>query len=346
MNNWKDLWYKPEEGFLSADKFARLLREKGYQVPRKEINEFIKAQHTYQVTRQPNLPSTYSTYWVHKVRDNYQIDLIVYDRYEFNHYKYILCVIDIKSRYAQAEALTNRSQQGNSQLITKLTAICERMGWPKGISADQEFNTVRIRNLFQDHGVSEDRFQFSEPRQLHKNPIVERWHRTLAGRLSRWRRSQPGLRNWVKVLPEIVKGYNNSYHRTLHAKPIDVWEGRAYNRQPIIEKPTPFQVGDKVRYRLDKPTFYKGDRITYSPKVYTIAEQKGKRYSLESEDGAILKRTRAAYELIRADRVEQEVLEEEPSERQRRLPKNDTNPADIRTDQRQPKPKKVWEAGS
>ncbi len=42
------------------------------------------------------------------MRDNYQMDIIVYNRYEYHKYKYILVVIDIYSRFAQARAMTNR----------------------------------------------------------------------------------------------------------------------------------------------------------------------------------------------------------------------------------------------
>lgn len=302
----EQLYYDPAKGFLSSDKFARLLKEEGHQVSRKEIQKFLQEQKTYQLNKQQNLPAKYSTYWVSNVGDNYQIDLMDYGRFAIDGKRYILCLIDVKSRYANVRALASKDQRGYAQA---LTAMCDEMGrWPKGVSADQEFNTPLIKNLFRE--VHPDcQFWFSEPDQLHKNPIVERFHRTLAGRLQRWRQSQknPGIAKWTSVLPKILEAYNNSWHRTIHAKPIDVFQGKAPNRQVIMEVPTSFKIGDRVRYRLEKPTFRKGDRITFSRAVYRITGIRGKRFELTKEGSQNPEsRTRTEYELAYAYQVQEE----------------------------------------
>ena len=45
---------------------------------------------------------------------------MIYDRYEYNSYKYILVVVDIHSRYADARALTNRK---NTNIMSNLKDI-------------------------------------------------------------------------------------------------------------------------------------------------------------------------------------------------------------------------------
>ena len=340
----KDLYYSPTEGFMSLDKFQRKIKEKGYDIKQKDVKAFLEKQLTWQLNKQSKLPSKYSTYWVHKEADNYQIDLMVYDRYQYQKYKYILCLIDVKSRYAAARPLISKNQGGYVQAFE---SMCEEMGkWPKGISADKEFDTPLIRDLFYRNGARN--FQFSEPNQIHKNPIVEQWHRTLAMRLAKWRRSETGLRNWPAILPKIVEGYSNSFHRTIQAKPIDVWEGRDYNKQMITEVPTNFHIGDKVKYRLDKKKLQKGDRPNYSRDTYIITAKTGKRFTLSRFTldangdvvmGQPLSRTRADYELIKADEVEHfarpEPEEPEPERPPRRLPKNDTNASNIVEGRRQ-----------
>ncbi|NBO26231.1 MAG: hypothetical protein EBU96_05470 [Actinobacteria bacterium] len=325
----EELYYSPEKGFLSADKFARLLKEEGVKVSRKEITRFLRNQKTWQLNKQQNLPSRYSTYWAANVGDNYQIDLMDYDRFTIDGKRYILCLIDVKSRYANARALSSKNQRG---YVKALTEMMDEMGrYPTGVSADQEFNTAAIRKVFKD--VPKDRFWFSEPDQLHKNPIVERWHRTLAGRLQRWRQAQPkpGIAKWPSVLAKIVQGYNNSYHRTIDAKPADVFRGKAYNRQAIIEVDTTFELGDRVRYRLAKPVFRKGDRITFSRAVYVITGKRGKRYELTKEGSTKAEsKTRAEYELVHAYQTQPQAVEDdndEPAPPERQQPPERRQPS-------------------
>jgi hypothetical protein len=52
-----------------------------------------------------------------------------------------------------------------------------------------------------------------------KNALVESFNRTLANLLQKWRIST-NCYNWYKVLPEIIKKYNNNVHSIIKAKPL------------------------------------------------------------------------------------------------------------------------------
>ena len=61
---------------------------------------------------------------------------------------------------------------------------------------------------------------------------------------------------WIKDLNELVKEYNNSYHRTIKMKPIDASKKsdeniirKNYNFKTTDKKPK-FSIGDKVRVSL------------------------------------------------------------------------------------------------
>lgn len=325
----KRLYYDPTSGFMSLDKFVRKLKEDGQDVKRKDVKDFLQRQLTYQLNKQQALPGQYSTYWVHNVRDEYQIDLMVYDRYEFHQYKYVLCLIDIKSRYANARPLTNKRMDTYRAAITDM---CNEMGWPKSVSGDQEFNKPGFLELFPEG----TRFRFSFPNELHKNPIVERWHRTLAGRMQKWRTSGPGRRNWPDVLRKIVEGYNHSYHATIKARPVDVWNGVDHNKQAIREVGVRFHVGDRVRIRLDKGPLDKGDRILFSEKVYIIHAIEGKLYVLMDEDGDVQRRKRKEYEIARVNEIEQaDAPSNEPIVRPRRAVRSDVDATNVREGRRE-----------
>jgi hypothetical protein len=154
-------------------------------------------------------------------------------------------------------------------LLENIQSIFEEMGSPNNLNFDQEFSTPKILlDYFEEKEVT---LYASEKDELHKNAIVERFNRTLAGLLQRWRTGQTDHR-WYKVLPEIMQNYNTTYHRTIKARPLEVFQRRDYNRQHIVTKTPTLQVGDTVRVRLVRKIFDKADRLRYSEDVYRVIE--------------------------------------------------------------------------
>ena len=101
--------------------------------------------------------------------------------------------------------------------------------------------------------------------------------------LQRWRQSQGGLRDWVKVLPDLVYNYNHTIHATIHQRPIDVFSGAARPQQiPILTSALKFKVGDYVRLRNLRKVFDKGDALRYSKDVYVIISVQGARFKVRN----------------------------------------------------------------
>ena len=80
--------------------------------------------------------------------------------------------------------------------------------------------------------------------------------------------------NWVKYLPQLMENYNNQYHRTIRNTPYKIFYKKGENKQDIIIVPRTFKINDKVRLRLKKKIFDKGDSIYYSKEVYIIQDIK------------------------------------------------------------------------
>src|SRR5689334_7208796 len=104
-----DLYYSPRTGFTSAHALWLKLKEQKVKVTLKEVQQWLAQQLVQQVTARRRPPTQYSTIVAPSKGAIYQMDLMVYDRFEYNHYRYILVVVDIYSRYAMATALTNRT---------------------------------------------------------------------------------------------------------------------------------------------------------------------------------------------------------------------------------------------
>lgn len=289
MNKLKDKYYDPKTGLISYSKF---IKKVNLPITNDKVKDFIENQEVHQLTRKPNIIKFNSIY-VPNPRDNYQIDLMNYDRYEYNNYKYILCVIDVNSRFAACRALKNRTM---NDILDNLKNIFEDMGIPKAINADQEFNKSLFNKYFEDNNI---KTYFSLPDQPFKNAIVERFNRTLAHMLQKWRVSSDKY-NWHSVLNDIVFNYNNTYHTTIKNTPESVFNGDNLNEQTINYIPNPFKINDKVRILLSKTIFDKGDKLKYSEQVYEVTNIDEHRIFLNNDNSIYYK----PYQLLKVNKVE------------------------------------------
>ena len=220
-------------------------------------------------------PKYYNTIISPGVKNNYQMDIIVYNRFKWKKYKYILCVIDVYSRYASCKALTNVRED---TILNAMKEIFDEMGIPKNINMDNQFNTKKIKKYLADNGVN---MFFSDPNEINKNAIVERFNRTLARKINEYRVIK-GNYDWPSYLHGTVDLYNNTVHRTIKAKPIDVFEGREKNKQDIRYVKPELKVGDLVRIKRVKKVFQKADQQTLSRDVYEIVDKVKNRYKLKN----------------------------------------------------------------
>ena len=82
---------------------------------------------------------------------------------------------------------------------------------------------------------------------------------------------------YFEVLNDIVDGYNNTYHRTIKMKPIDVGDDSfaEYNEESN-EKDPRFKIGDHVSISKYKNIFAKGCAPNWSEKKNYF--EKSKKY--------------------------------------------------------------------
>jgi hypothetical protein len=271
----KDLYYNPKTGFTSSYKLYKKARENNINVSQKDVKEFLDKQYTSQITKQVNKPKIFSSIYSDKPRDEYQMDIMIYDRYEFNKYKYIFVVVDIHSRYAEARAMTNRR---NETIMTNLKDIIQSMGKPKKISCDNEFNTKEFEKYCNESNIQ---VNFSEPNDIQKNSIVERLNRTIALLLQKCRVATNNY-DWKSYLQDIMFNYNHSYHRTIKNTPDNILNKNGKNKQTVYVVIPKFCIGDKVRIKEIKHIFTKGDSLSYSKKVYFIVNIVDGKYQLNN----------------------------------------------------------------
>lgn len=168
LTKLKTLFYDPKQGFINLTQLTNKAKELNIKLSKDDIIEFYQTQPINQVMKPVKQPNTYNSYIGYHSNYKYQIDIIVYNRYQYNNYNYILVVVDVYSRYADAEPMKTREQ---NDIITSYKKIIDRMGRPETIKADNEFNKKLFLDVLKQHNTTP---YFSNPYEIHKNPIVER----------------------------------------------------------------------------------------------------------------------------------------------------------------------------
>ena len=81
---------------------------------------------------------------------------------------------------------------------------------------------------------------------------------------------------YIHVLPQLIRNYNTSYHKTIQDTPANIWTGKTKNKQLIKRIYYDFEVGDKFRHINDRNLFdKKSSTNTYTKKIFTITKIDG-----------------------------------------------------------------------
>ena len=170
----------------------------------------------------------------------HQADLLFlpHDKLRRKTYKYALTVVDIASRYKEAEPLTSKD---SNEVARAFQAIYKRgpLTWPSMLQVDpgREFMGGVTKEM--DKHKTYIRRGRTE---IHRDQaIVERFNRTLAERLFGHHDSVEMLHAgrstvWVKRLPDVVNALNNEVNRLTGKKPA-----AAIKEKNVLAKPsTPY----------------------------------------------------------------------------------------------------------
>ena len=290
-----EVYYSKQAGLGEVNLYKEL-RKNGITATHKQVKEFLSKQETYQLNLSRPKPKKYESIVAGDVGANFQIDIIIYDRFAYQNYKYILTVIDVYSRYAEARALTNHTLPN---VIKNLEDIFKAMGKPNSINCDNEFNKTSFNTWAESNDIE---MYFSQPDEINKNAIIERFNKTLAGKIMAWRTSTNKY-DWNKALPEIINTYNYTYHTTIKHEPIEVYEGKEFNDQKITHVRNTFKVGDNVRLMLKQGLFIKGDAQKFSKTIYTVENIEGNKIYV-SHNNILKDEFYKPYQLMKIKEVE------------------------------------------
>ena len=171
---------------------------------------------------------------------------------DFKGIKYLLCAIDLYSKYAFVIPLKDKKGISIVNAFNKIIKQSNRK--PNKIWVDEggEF----YNNVFE-KWLSDNDINMYSTYNEGKSVVAERFIRTLKNKL--YKHMTASAKNvYYDVLDDVVNKYNNTKHSTIKMKPIYVKNNKRVYIDEHNEKDSKFKVGDRVRISKFKNIFAKG----------------------------------------------------------------------------------------
>ena len=247
-----NIYYKPENlwhGKIAIDKLVTISG-----ITEEKVKEWIYKQAIWQIyLPAPKYIPRHATGGDElRANDIHQADLLFlpHDTVNGKIYKYVLSVIDVGSRYKEAEPLKTKY---SSEIAKAFETIYTRslLKYPKTLNIDSgsEFRG-EVKKLFTNHNV---KLVVGEPGNHRAQGIVERFNKTLAEKLFPTQYAQEMIQvdrrstEWVKNLPSIIKVLNETETRLINQKPIDaITNNSMIHQSPSLPANRPQGFDEKI----------------------------------------------------------------------------------------------------
>ena len=290
-------------GFASLQRLYDFVKNEGrYNYRRKDIKDFLLKQDVYTGHVVKKKARHFYNVVVPTANDTIDMDTAYFDF--GTPYKYFLLGIDIFSRKAAARAL--RDIKGNSSKRA-ISEIIRELGGTKNVRHDRgtEFLNRIVRDFFRRENIND--YNSFAP---YKSNYVERLIRTLKRKLYAIMQSK-GSREWHRYLPDAIRAYNNTTHRSINKAPAsvgdrdesDIWFRTKYNNFAKAPVPTAytFKLNDGVKINRIRENFAKEFYENNSPQIYYISHRSApagiQRYKLKDEQNRSLPGTFSSHQL-------------------------------------------------
>ena len=259
----ESVYYSPKGYWRGKAAIGKLAN--AAKVKKTTVANWLSKQAIWQIYLPPPKQINYSHFDVTVPNEVHQADLLFLPH--DNGYKYALTVVDIASRFKQAEPLKTKSA---SEVASAFEKIYRRgpLRWPKLLQVDpgKEFQGAVVSTM-KTHNVTIRQGHTA----LHRDQaIVERFNRTLAERLFGYQYAKEFIqekrsREWVKRLPGVVAALNNEITRTINMKPNIAIKKKYIPEQPQRVTTQPLLSDVTVRYLYEPGELEGGKRRATDP---------------------------------------------------------------------------------
>ena len=272
------IYYSPGGYWKGYSAFSKLADAAG--ISENEAKEWLKKQALWQIYL-PSPRYILRPHWtVEKPNEINQADLLFlpHDTVRRKTFKYALVVVDVASRYKDAEPLTSKESSEVAKSFEKIYS--RKLKGPARIIIDpgKEF-MGRVTSLMKRHNV----IQQSEAGNHRAQAFVERANRTLSERLFSFQYGKEmscdyneRSREWVERLPAVLKSMSNEVTRLTGKEPLEVLKSKdisinvhKYNRPVGFDEVrlSPFA---KVRHLFAPGEYEGGERRRATDPVWSL----------------------------------------------------------------------------
>ena len=196
-----------------------------------------------------------------RIDETFGVDLVDmgFSKDENKPYKFLFTCIDCFSKYAWAYPLKSKSAEDVLEAFKEV--FKDRIPQNVWVDEGKEFVNNKLKAFFEKHNVN-----MYHTYGDHKSAMVERFNRTLKTNMWREFKVQDN-RKWVHLLPQLLKTYNNTKHRTTKMTPVkasmkeneeEVYDN-SFNHKPIKQTKPKLKLGDFVRVSTKKAVFEKSN---------------------------------------------------------------------------------------
>lgn len=282
-NAYNDLEY----GLIGVKQFYNKLKGEYPDITLDDVKSALSSNEVYTLNAPVRKIKKYRKIIVHNKNEQWQADLVFMDvpqgapASENDGCKYLLCVIDVLTKYAWVKPLLNKTGNAILSAFKDIVAEAKSMevsttpALPAKLQVDKgtEFYNKQFEKYCKDNNI----VLFSTYSDQ-KAAIVERFNRTLKMRMSKLFDVNQSFR-YIDDLQSLVTAYNNTYHSTIKMKPIEAINEENtfqawYNTYKDDTSDTPnakYNVGDLVRIIKYKNIFTKELIGNWTIEIFKIA---------------------------------------------------------------------------
>ena len=178
--------------------------------------------------------------------------------------KYLLCAIDLYSKYAFVFPLKDKKGISIVNGFNKIIKQSNRKPTKIWVDHGGEF----YNNVFKKWLSGNDIIMYSTFNES-KSVVAERFIKTLKNKLYK-HMTAIGKNVYYNVLDDVVNKYNNTKYNSIKMKPIHVKNNKRVYIDEINEKDSRFKVGDRVRISKFKNIFAKGYTPNWSTEIFIV----------------------------------------------------------------------------
>ena len=191
--------------------------------------------------------------------------------------KYLLCAIDVFSKYVWVVPI--KDKKGVS-IVDVFQEILKESNWIEANSKGRKPNKIWVdkgsqfyNNSFK-KGLKDNDIEMHSIHNKEKSAVAERFIRTLKSKIFK-HMTAISKNVYFDVLDDIVNKYNNTVHRTIKMKPIDVKDNTyADSKKEVNDKISKFKVGDPLRISKYKNICAKRYTPTWPENFFIVNKNK------------------------------------------------------------------------